>query len=336
VHPVHDVVTDVHGVRVFGQHAHLVGVVEAGALEGLFPPGGALHEGGADRLRRGVVDVIHDGLHDVGHRGRGVLLLEAVPRDEALLERAGERARVVVDLDAEEPRARIQAARRVARRRELHERVVLADADRGRCRRNRSDQRPRAVPGRERDGGLDLRVAREGLGARQVERAAGGVHGVVALLAVPQARGHAVRVAQEEFGGVDEEPPARFRFDLEGPEDGRGERLRHRLALGGAAVDGAEARVGLDEQDPGPHALEPHEARVPELVAVQPDGIGPDAGGERDLVDQVLARVWDLEEELALLVVPMQGEEAVLVLQLRRARGDGVGGGRCRGRRRRW
>ena len=65
---------------------------------------------------------------------------------------------------------------------------------------------------------------------------------------------------------------------------------RDRLLLGGAAADGAEARVGLDEQDLRAHAIEAHESRVAELVAVEADGIGADAGGERDLVDQLLAR----------------------------------------------
>ncbi len=136
MHPVHDVVAHVHGIRVLGQHAHLVGVVEAGALEGLLPPGGALHQRAADGLGGGVVDVIDDRLHDVRHRGRGILFLQAVPRDEALLQRRGERARVVVDLDAEESRAWIQPPRGVPGRRELHERVMLADGHGVRRRRH--------------------------------------------------------------------------------------------------------------------------------------------------------------------------------------------------------
>ena len=168
-------------------------------------------------------------------------------------------------------------------------------------------------------------VFREGLGARQVEGAARGVHGVVALLVVPQARGHAVRVAEEEVSGIDQEAPAGFGLDLEGPEDGRGERFGDGLLFGRAAADRAETRVGLDEQDLRPHAVEPHQAGVAELVAVEADGIGPDARGERDLVDQLFSRARDLEQELPLLLVPVQGQEAVLVLELRRARGDRIG-----------
>ena len=277
MHPVHDVVADVHRVGVLGQDADLVGVAEARPLEGLLPPGGAVDERAADGLGGGVVDVVDDRLHHLRHRRRRVLLLQAVARDEALLDRRGERAGVVVDLDAEEAGARVQLPRRVAGGRELHERVMLADGDGVRGRRHGGDERARAVARHEGDRGFDLGVAREGPGARQVDRAARGIDGVRALLGVAQPRGHAVGVAQEEVGGVDADPAPGLGLDLERPQDGGSERLLDRLLLGGGAAEGAEARVALDEQDLGSHAIEADEARLAELVAVEADGVGADA-----------------------------------------------------------
>jgi hypothetical protein len=58
-----------------------------------------------------VIDVVDDRLDWVGDCGRRVLLFEAVPRDEPLLERLVDRGGVVIDFDAEETGPGVERSR---------------------------------------------------------------------------------------------------------------------------------------------------------------------------------------------------------------------------------
>ena len=62
--------------------------------------------------------------------------------DPALLDRLVDRRCVVVELDAERRRARIELARLVLQVRQLDERMVLAQRDRRGDRRRLADERP--------------------------------------------------------------------------------------------------------------------------------------------------------------------------------------------------
>src|SRR5205085_4011009 len=83
--------------------------------ERLAPPARALDEGGADRLGRGPVDVEDDGMADTRTGGARVELLEPEAVGELVDDRAAERLAEVHDLAAGRARARIEAARGVAR-----------------------------------------------------------------------------------------------------------------------------------------------------------------------------------------------------------------------------
>src|SRR6185503_17235758 len=118
--------------------------------------------------------------------------------DPALLDRLVDRRRVVVEEDAERWRARIELARRVLEIRQLDERVMLPDRQRGGRRRRLLHETAGILVGGEGQRRFDLGVLREALGARQVERAAALVEAIAPLARLAQAIDDAMRVAHEE------------------------------------------------------------------------------------------------------------------------------------------
>ena len=85
MHPLDDVVADVHRVRIFRQQPHLECILVTGRLECLVPPGGTLHQRRANRLGCTAIDVVDDRLDrftDV--RGR-ILFFKPVPSPESNL-----------------------------------------------------------------------------------------------------------------------------------------------------------------------------------------------------------------------------------------------------------
>ena len=231
-----------------------------------------------------------------------------------LLDRLGDRRRVVVKRQVDAAGARVGLARLVGVRGQvgqLDERMVLPHRNRRGRRRHLAHQRTRRAVGDQRDRRLDLRVLREALGAWQIDGGAAGIHPVRALVGAAQPVAHAMRIAQQEVRGVDEHAAVFRGLDLEAPEHRPREGVGHRLAFRGVAADRAEAVVGLRQQDLRADPLEGHDGRVPQLPAVEADRIGSEAGRERRLVEQFLIEPRDLEIEPAGEFVPVHRDEAV-------------------------
>ena len=167
----------------------------------------------------------------------------------------------------DEADARVEGARHEPGLGKLQEGVMDGEAHGAAVGQHGGDGRRGAVGG-EGQHRLDLGVAGEGARALETQRGPGHVLLPIPLLRLPQG-GHDEGVAQDEVGGVHEEALAFFGHDVEGGQDGRGERLFHdpRALLVGdaAAVEG----LPLLEQHPRPHARETHEAQLAELPTVE-------------------------------------------------------------------
>ena len=325
VHPLDDVVADVQVVGALRHHLHPERVAVAGRLERLVPPPGAVEEGGANRLRRPPVEVVHDGLDGLADRGRGVPLLEPVTPEEPPRHRLPQRGAVVLPGQRPEAGPRVVGARRVAVVGQLDERVVLAHRHRprgGRHRPERAAAEPRPPAARvagERQPRLELGVPGEPPGARQMDGAAA----LVEPVGPGQPVGHPVRVAEEERRHVDEHGAVRLRLDLEPPEHRGGERLLERPRLVGVVGVDPVALVGLHHQHLGADALEPHDGGRAELAPVEPDVVRSHPGRERAHVEKIVVEPGDLHPQRAGPGVPVQREEPGQPLHARRALGDG-------------
>src|SRR5207253_2997402 len=77
VDPADDVVAGIERVDAVRQQLHPEGVDIAGLVEGVAPPARSLDESGADRLRRGAVDIEDDRMADAGARRVRLQLFEA-------------------------------------------------------------------------------------------------------------------------------------------------------------------------------------------------------------------------------------------------------------------
>ena len=127
--------------------------------------------------------------------------------------------------------ARIELARLVFHIRQLDERMMLAQRDRLRCRRRLTDVGPGS------SSVVKVRIVStsvffgEPFRARQIRARCGCRPACICPVGLAQAIDHAVRVAHEERGGVDEHAIAFLRFDLEAPEHAPRERIVDRPAL---------------------------------------------------------------------------------------------------------
>ncbi len=328
VDPLDHVVADIHGIGAFGEDFHAEGVLESGGLKGCGPPACAFNEGGADGLGGAAVDVVDDGLYGLGESGGGVALLEAVADEEALVERIAEGLGVVAELVGVEAGAGVEAARLVAGAGEFDEGGVLAEGDGVGVWGHLGNEFAigRAV-GDEGEEGLNLSVLGEGFGVVEGDGGAGGVDAVGALMGLFEAFGDTVGIAEEEVGGFDEECALRFGFDFESPEDAFGEGLGDGEALGGVWGAGAVVEVGLDEEELAADAGEVDDASLAELAAVEADVVGAEAVGELVEEEEVAVGGGDFEVELALMGVPMEGEESGDVGEGGSFFGDGGEGG---------
>ena len=256
VNPVDDVVADVHRVGVGGKHLHLERIRKSGGFKRHRPPGGSFDQCTPDRLRRSVVDVVDDRLDRIRHCRARVLLLEAMTRNPASLERGGERRAVVRELDPEHADSRIELPRLVPGLRKRDERVVFADRHELRNRRHARDQRTRLSVSRERQQNVDFGVAGKCPGQLEGDRAARRVGPVRALVQVSQNSGDVTGVGQEKVRRVDENSPLSLGFDLESPDDALREAVGDCALL--VCVRGRRAivHVVLDEKDFRPDPVE--------------------------------------------------------------------------------
>ncbi len=281
MHPLDDVVANIHRIGARGQHLDLERSGRpAGGLERLIPPCRAVDQRRADRFGRAAIDVVLKRvLRLTGSSAVGIFLDEAVAHDELLIERVAERRGVIPIHEIEVAGAWIVAARQESRTRQLDEGLMFAQRHGVRVGRDIADEGTllRRV-GSEGQNGFDFDVFRKG--ARGVERedGTGGIEFVGVLMLDGEQFRDVVRVAQKEFGGVDENGAdlAAVRIvclvlggDRKGRQDRFRKRLAHRellVAVGGCAAKGF---IGLDQQHLGAEALEANDAAFGDLAAVQ-------------------------------------------------------------------
>ena len=321
VQPLDDVVADIERIGALRHQLDAEGVAVAGGFEGLRPPARAVEQRRADRLRRAAIEVVDDRLDGVADRRRRILLAQAVPHDEPLDQRLGHRRREVGPGRPERAGARIERQRLVARLRQPHEGVVLLHGDGRRRRRDVGDAAARqaaaglvdavAAAG-EREDRVQLGVARERLGPRQVHRAPRRVEAVARRL---EAADDVVHVAQDERGRVDEDAAVGFGGGLEAPQHRRRERLRHRPPLVGVVAGRAKRVVRLDQQHLLADPLEAHDVRRAELAAIEADVVRAQAGRQRRVIEQLRVERRDLEPDRAVGTVPVERDEAVLLVE---------------------
>jgi len=308
VHPVDHVVADIHRVRALRQDLDLEGVAKADGLERLVPPAGSLQQCAADRLGRGPVDVVYDGLHRVADFRVGIFLLEAVAGDQLLLQGLVDgHGEIHVPGTAAEHGAGIPNAGLIPRSRELHEGVVLAEGYGRRVRRHLADIIAR-IPGREGQERLQLRVLGEILRVGQVHGRAGDIQPEVPLAGAADAVCDTVSVAHQEGREVDQHPAFLFCLDLETPDD----RLREGIAHGFAFVRIFAVRpvgvIGLYEEHLGADSVELHDPAASQLAAVQADVVGPQPGRQRVHVQELLVELVDLQQDPPCPGVPVEGK----------------------------
>ena len=334
MHPVDDVVADVEGMHVLRTHLHPEGVAVARGLEGLVPPARAIEERAANGLGRAGIEVVDDGLHRIGDLRFRIDLGQAMAAEEALLERRPEGGGAVLEIRAEETGARIEVAGLVAGAREFDEGVM--------------DTQARRFPG-----GRDVAYALEEVAAAEVLAGAGsgaalgrtrllllgvgefdlefGVLGEVegprhvdgtarlieAIRPGPQARSEVQVVADQERCRVDQHPARRLGRDRESPKHRPREGILHRLLLRRVVGRRAEVVVRGHEQDLRPHPLEHHDARTRKRAPIDPDVVRAEAGGDAGGMQDLHPEVRDLEIELPVRFIPVDGNEAVELLHVR-------------------
>ena len=136
------------------------------------------------------------------------------------------------------------------------------------------------------------------------------IEAISTLFGAAQSARNVVSVAQEKFGGVHQGVIFFFGGYREAGQDGFGEGVVDGAFFGGIVADGAIVQIFLHEQNFGPAAFEPDDARGAELAAVEADVVGADAGGQAALVQKFRVPLVDFEPEFALFGVPVQIEVA--------------------------
>ena len=327
MHPLNQVVADVHGVGVFGQQLHSECVAIAGGFKSLVPPARAFEQRRADGLRRAAVEVVDDGLDGIAHGRAGVLFLQTMPGDEVFFERVAERRGEVAEGFAEVPGARIEEARLVAGARKLDQGMMLADGDRLRRWRHLTNVIARFALGhREGERRFHFGVLREAFGTGQIDGGARSVDVISALFGFAQGLGYAVRVVKEKCRGIHQHAAIVFGLGLEAPQHGTGEGFLHRAALIGVGGVSAEGRMHFHQQDLRAATLEADQARTAGLSAVEADVVRSNARGKRIDVKKVGVEAGDFHPQLAGLGLPIEGNEAVQFVVASGFGGDGGNG----------
>ena len=313
--PVDDVVAGIERADAVGTHDDPERVAVPCRLEGLIPPAGPVQKRRAYGLGRAGVEVVHDRLDRIRHRGTRIDLLEPMAPDEApghvLLERGG----VVLVLHGAVARAGVENPGLVPVVGQLHEGVMESDR-RGlaRCRYGPHALEAEAAspsPARlahERQLGLQLRVGREGVGHFLEDH---GPARVEAVRARPHPLGRADRVPHEEVRHVHQDASVGLGRGGEAPQHRPGERVAHRTDLRRVVAAGPEAVVRLNHEDLPADALELDDARSGERAPVEPEVVRPESRPEAGEVDHLRVQCRDLHPELTEVRIPVQGQEAV-------------------------
>ncbi len=174
--------------------------------------------------------------------------------------------------------------------------------------------RPRLVAAvaREREEDVNLGVLRKRLRAGHIDGAAARVHAVAGR---PEARDHAVHVAHQEVGGIDEHAAVGFGANRKAPQHRRGEGFFDRAALIGIGAERAIGVVRLDHQHLRADAPERDDVLRAQLAAVEADVVRAESCRERGDVEELGVELRDLEPQRARAVVPVQRHEPIELLQ---------------------
>src|SRR5580658_4791483 len=114
-----------------------------------------------------------------------------------------------------------------------------------------------------------------------------------------------------------------FRRDGESKQNGLGEGIFDRLALGCVGARGTEGFVRLHQQHLGPNAMELDQASVALLSAIQAEVVRAEAGGESGGVKKFGVEARNLQPERAGALLPVKREIAVEFLHAGGALLDG-------------
>ncbi len=182
----------------------------------------------------------------------------------------------------------------------------------------------------ERHDRLELRIIGKRLRAWQEDRGAVTIDLVVAFLQPRQSRAHAMGIADQERGRIDDRRPV-LRVEVrEAPDDRTGERLGNRLPLMIIVAGRAVLEIVLDKENFRPAAQEAHDLRCAELAAIEPQIIGAHAARQRRLVDERCVEVLDTQQDATLVLIPPEIDEAFMGVV--RVESQFVGQGRSRPR----
>jgi hypothetical protein len=115
-----------------------------------------------------------------------------------------------------------------------------------------------------------------------------------------------VGIAEEKRSCVHEGPAFFLRLDRKRPENRRCERFFDRTRFGRTASERAITLIWLDQEYPRSDSLEANQVGAAHLAAIESDRIRSDAGGERDLINQLEPRAGNLEEKFPRLFLPVE------------------------------
>ena len=208
MHPLNNVVAHIHGINARRQHLHLKCVLVAGCLECLVPPPRTVQQRRAHRFRRTAIQVVDDRLDGFAYLRRRVDLFQSMTATVVDAQVFADGRRVVsetagVVAQADYPTTRVVRQWFVVIVWKADKRMMNMNRHRARIRHNARQMLARGFTG-ESDYRLNLRVIRECLGARQVHCRTGSVNTVSSLAAVTNYPRHAMRIADEECGRIND------------------------------------------------------------------------------------------------------------------------------------
>src|SRR6185503_3664515 len=292
--PLNDVVTHVHRIDVRRHDFNTKCILVAERLECLIPPTRAFEQCRPNRFGCATIDVINDWFLSLADTRAGIFLLQTMPRDEALRDRIFDRRGEVHILDSEITSTRIEDTWLEAGRRQLHERMSLANGDRLRDRHNLSHKLARRLA-RESKSCFNFRVLRKVFCVGEIKRAASRLESISTLLPALQSVRYLVNVAQEEARRIYQNTIAIFGGNFESPERRFGKCIFHCQALVGIVGAGAETIVRRHQQDTWSNAIEPNDIAITELGAIEANVVPSNTGGQRFNVKKLGVPLVDLE-----------------------------------------
>ncbi len=164
---------------------------------------------------------------------------------------------------------------------------------------------------RKRQERLHLRIAGKGFGVFPKGNRARTVYPEGTLSGASQRPDRAMGVSNDERRGIHKNLPILLCDDIESVQNAGSKRFGNAPALRGIFRGRYVIEVRSLQKHFRAVTLEVHDAGWTELVTVQPDIIRAQACRQGYLVDEVLIEAVDLEPDLARVIIPVEGEEAL-------------------------